>query len=137
MFIDINSVLINSIVTIQGTTVTYSPAIKLAEYITECKFGYHKVWSDDTGRNMAFKMSGTLGGIFPKITPHFRKLSKEELNIIAPILNSANQSITYYDPDLNTNHTMTSYAGDWELSNRRLNYNEGFDCAFIDTEPRD
>ena len=66
----------------------------------------------------------------------FRPLTREELNIIAPILDSTNQSVTYYDPKENKNITMTTYTGDWELTNNNLNQNQGFSCSFISTEKR-
>lgn len=31
-----------------------------AQYLVEVKFGYHKIWGKDSGRNLASTMSGTL-----------------------------------------------------------------------------
>ena len=80
-------------------------------------------------------MSGTLIGIFPKIVLEFRKLTKSELEIIAPILDSTRQTVTYYDPNKKTNVTMTTYTGDYEVSNKTIingnRKNEGFSCSFI------
>lgn len=92
----------------------------------------------DTGRNLAGKMSGTLVGIFPKIVITFRKLTKEEMNIVAPILDSANQSLTYYDPSTNSNKTITTYTGDWGYLNKntREKIDGSFECSFIATERR-
>lgn len=86
--------------------------------------------------NKTGKMTGTLIGIFPKLILQFRPLTREELNIIAPILDSANQSVTYYDPKENKDITMTTYTGDWELTNNNLNQNQGFSCSFISVEKR-
>lgn len=122
MFIDKDSVVING--------------ISMGQYCTEAKFGYNKLWSSDSGRNLAGVQSGTLIGIFPKITLQFRKLSKSEINLIAPILDSANQTVQYYDPNKNTKITMTTYTGDWELTNKGINQNEGFSCSFISTRKR-
>ena len=122
MFIDKDSVMINN--------------ISIGQYILEAKFSYPKLWASDSGRNLAGKMTGTLIGTFPKIILQFRPLTKEELNIIAPILDSANQTVTYYDPNKNRNITMTTYTGDWELTNNNLNQNQGFSCSFISTEKR-
>lgn len=122
MFIDKDSVVING--------------ISMGQYCTEAKFGYNKLWSSDSGRNLAGVQSGTLIGIFPKITLQFRKLSKSEINLIAPILDSANQTVQYYDPNKNTKITMTTYTGDWELTNRGINQNEGFSCSFISIRKR-
>lgn len=122
MYIDENSVIING--------------VSMGQYIVEAKFSYPKLWASDSGRNLAGKMTGTLIGIFPKLILQFRSLTKEELNIIAPILDSANQTVTYYDPNKNKNITMTTYTGDWELTNNNLNQNQGFSCSFISTEKR-
>ena len=84
--------------------------------------------------------SGTLIGIFPKIILQFRKLTKAELEIIVPILDSARQTVTYYDPNKKANITMQTYTGDYEITDKgRLNYgrkNEGFSCSFIATRKR-
>ena len=122
MFIDKDSVKING--------------ISIGQYIVEAKFSYPKLWASDSGRNLAGKMTGTLIGIFPKITLQFRPLTREELNIIAPILDSANQTVTYYDPNKNKDITMKTYTGDWDLTNRNLNQNEGFSCSFISVSKR-
>ena len=122
MFIDKDSVMINN--------------ISIGQYITEAKFSYPKLWASDSGRNLAGKMTGTLIGIFPKLILQFRPLTKEELNIIAPILDSANQTVVYYDPNKNQNVTITTYTGDWEVTNNNLNQNQGFSCSFISTEKR-
>ena len=91
----------------------------------------------DTGRNLAGKMTGTLVGIFPKIILTFKKLTKAEMNIIAPILDSSSQTLVYYDPSLNTNVTLSTYTGDWEYINKRIaDKNESFECSFISRERR-
>lgn len=122
MFIDKDSLIING--------------VSMGQYIVEAKFSYPKLWASDSGRNLAGKMTGTLIGTFPKIILQFRPLTREELNIIAPILDSANQTVTYYDPKENKDITMTTYTGDWELTNNNLNQNQGFSCSFISVEKR-
>jgi hypothetical protein len=122
MFIDKDSLIING--------------VSMGQYIVEAKFSYPKLWASDSGRNLAGKMTGTLIGIFPKIILQFRPLTRQELNIIAPILDSANQTVTYYDPKENKDITMTTYTGDWELTNNNLNQNQGFSCSFISVEKR-
>ena len=122
MYIDENSVIING--------------VSMGQYIVEAKFSYPKLFASDSGRNLAGKMTGTLIGVFPKLVLQFRPLTREELNIIAPILDSANQSVTYYDPNKNKNITMTTYTGDWEITNTSLNQNKGFSCSFISIEKR-
>lgn len=122
MFIDKDSVIING--------------ISMGKYCTEAKFSYNKLFSSDSGRNLAGTMSATLIGIFPKIILQFRKLTKEELNIIAPILDAPNQLLQYYDPNKNRKISITTYTGDWELTNRGINKNQGFSCSFIATRKR-
>ena len=117
MFIDANSLIVNG--------------LNLGPFILEAKYGYNKLWSEDSGRNLAGTQSGTLIGIFPKIVVQFKKLSKEELEQIAPILDSSTQNLTYYDPVKKSNITMSTYTGDWELVNRGIMQNQGFSCSFI------
>lgn len=122
MFINKDSIVINN--------------ISMGQYLVQAKYSYNKLWGSDTGRNLAGKMSGTLVGIFPKLILTFRRLSQAELNIIAPILDSASQTLTYYDPTLNTNVTLNTYTGDWEIINKSISRNESFDCSFIAKERR-
>lgn len=121
MFIDKNSIVING--------------VNMGQYITEARYSYNKLWSSDSGRNLAGTQSGTLVGIFPKIILSFRKLTKSELEIITPILDSPNQTVRYYDPTKRANVTMTTYTGDYEVSNKTIvngnKKNEGFECSFI------
>lgn len=126
MFIDKDSIMINN--------------ISFGQYIVEAKYGYPKIWGNDTGRNLAGKMSGTLLGVFPKIILQFRKLTKSELEIVAPILDSATQSFRYYDPNKKAYITIETYTGDWEVVNDRIisesAKNEGFQISFIATGKR-
>lgn len=126
MFIDKDSIVING--------------ISFGQYLVEAKYGYNKLWSSDSGRNLAGTQSGTLIGIFPKITLQFRKLTKDELEIVAPILDSARQSVTYYDPNKKADITITTYTGDYEISNKTIisngKKNQGFSCSFISVSRR-
>lgn len=122
MYIDANSLIVNG--------------LNLGSFILEAKYGYHKLWSEDSGRNLAGTQSGTLTGIFPKITVQFKKLSQTELEQISQILDSTTQNVTYYDPNKKSNVTMSTYTGDWELVNRGIQQNEGFSVAFISRKKR-
>lgn len=126
VFIDKNSIVING--------------VSMGQYIVEAKYGYNKLWASDSGRNLAGTMSGTLIGIFPKIILQFRHLTKSELEIIVPILDSARQTLTYYDPNKKANVTMTTYTGDYEITNKNIIENsvtnEGFSCSFISIRKR-
>lgn len=125
MFIDKNSLIVNN--------------INLGNYIVEARYGYNKLWSNDSGRNLAGTQSGTLVGIFPKIVVQFRKLTQTELETLAPILDSERQTVQYYDPNKKAMTTMTTYTGDYEVVNKGIVghvKNEGFQISFISTKRR-
>lgn len=116
--------------------------INMGQYITEVEYGYNKLWANDSGRNLAGVQSGTLIGIFPKLRPNFRKLTRKELELIAPILDKATQSVTYYDPVLKRMTTISTYTGDWATLNRNTfsnvaKANESFSISFIARKKRD
>ena len=113
--------------------------VSMGQYLVEAKYGFNKLWSSDSGRNLAGDQSGTLVGIYPKIILQFRKLTKSELEIIAPILDKQNQRVTYYDPNKKANITITTYTGDYEITNKYFvgeTKNEGFSCSFIAVKKR-
>ena len=125
MFIDKNSLIVNN--------------INLGKYIVQATYSYNKLWSNDSGRNLAGVQSGTLIGIFPKIVVQFRKLTQTELETLAPILDSARQTVQYYDPNKKAMTTMTTYTGDYEVINKGIIghiKNEGFQISFISTKRR-
>lgn len=123
MFINRNSIKLNN--------------ISMGQYLLSAKYEFNKLWGSDTGRNLKGSFSGTLVGIFPKITLTFRKLTQAEMNLIAPILDSGSQSLTYYDPSTNSNKTITTYSGDWSYENKQImTKNESFSCTFISRERR-
>lgn len=126
MFIDKNSIIING--------------VSMGQYIVEAKYGYNKLWSSDSGRTLSGKMTGSLVGIFGKITLQFRKLTKSELETITPILDSVRQTVTYYDPKKQASVTMTTYSSDYEITNKYVidnnRKNEGFSCSFISVSKR-
>jgi len=126
VFIDKNSIIING--------------VNMGNYIVQAQYSYNKLWANDSGRNLAGVQSGTLIGIFPKIVLQFRALSKSELEIIAPILDASNQTVTYYDPNKKSSTTMTTYTGDYQFVNKDIvdnnMPNEGFSCSFIAVRKR-
>lgn len=126
MFINENSIIING--------------VNMGQYLVEAKYSYNKLWASDSGRNLAGTMSGTLIGIFPKLILQFKPLTKSELEIIVPILDSASQTVSYYDPNKKTQTTMTTYTGDYEIVNQNIingtATNEGFQCSFISKSRR-
>lgn len=69
----------------------------------------------------------------------FRKLTKDEMNILAPILDSGSQSVTYYDPTTNNYETISTYTGDWEYENKKVvseKNDTSFQISFIARERR-
>lgn len=126
MLIDKNSITINS--------------VSMGQYLVQAEYQYNKLWSSDSGRNLAGVQSGTLIGIFPKLVLQFRKLTKAELEIIVPILDSATQTTTYYDPNKKASTTITTYTGDYSIVNKSIinsdHKNEGFSCSFIAVRKR-
>ena len=114
--------------------------VNLGDYILDAEYSYNKLWSSDSGRNLAGKQSGTLIGIFPKIIVQFRKLNKTEMETIAPILDASRQTIKYYDPKKKTNVEMVTYNGDWKVTNKHIidsnGKNEGFQISFISVAKR-
>lgn len=113
--------------------------INLGRYIVQATYSYNKLWSNDSGRNLAGVQSGTLIGIFPKIVVQFRKLTQTELETLAPVLDSARQTVKYYDPNKKAMTTMTTYTGDYEIVNKGIVghiKNEGFQISFIATKRR-
>lgn len=131
MFIDKNSIQIK---------VGSGSYVNMGQYLTEAKYQYNKLWSSDSGRNLAGKQSGTLVGIFPKLILQFRKLTKAELEVIIPILDASRQTVKYYDPNKKTTKEITTYTGDYEIVNKLIignsRKNEGFSCSFIATDRR-
>ena len=124
MFINKDSIVVNN--------------ISFGQYLLGAKYQHPKLWGDDTGRNLNGDFTGTLKGIFPKLILTFRKLTKAEMNIIAPILDSASQTLTYYDPATNKNETITTYTGDWEyeMKSTRNKIDDSFECSFISRRRR-
>lgn len=109
--------------------------ISMGKYLLKVRYGYHKIWSEDTGRTLSFKQIGTLGGIFPKLTLYFRSLNEQEVELLAPILDREHQSVTYDDP-VKKRRTMATYSGDWEIEYENMDHGKPFTCSFIATEKR-
>ena len=122
MYVNANSIKING--------------VSMGQYLTQADFEYNKLWSKDSGRNLAGAQTGTLIGVFPKLVLTFRKLNQTELHALAPILDSARQTVQYHDDNSNTTKTMTTYSGDWKAICRRIGKVEGVQCSFISTKKR-
>lgn len=126
MFLNKNSIVING--------------VNFGQYLVQAEYQYNKLWGDDSGRNLAGTQSGTLIGIFPKLVLQFRKLTKSELEIVIPILDSVRQTVSYYDPNKKAQTSMTTYTGDYSIVNKTVigdgRKNEGFSCSFISVSKR-
>lgn len=122
MFVNKDSIIIND--------------ISMGQYLVQADYEYNKLWASDSGRNLAGEQTGTLIGIFPKLVLQFRRLTKDEVHLLAPILDSARQTVQYYDDNKGAIITMTTYTGDWKLVNKGIQQNEPFSCSFISTKKR-
>lgn len=123
MYVDKNSIIIND--------------INMKDYLTQADFEYNKIWSSDTGReNFAGVMTGTLVGIFPKLTLQFRALTPAEVHTLAPIFDSATQTIQYYDDFKGATATMSTYSGDWKVTSTNIHKGEPFSISFISRQRR-
>lgn len=122
MYINKDSIIINN--------------INMGKYLTQADFGYNKLWSSDSGRNLAGTQKGTLIGIFPKLELQYRALDKDEVHLLAPIFDSERQTAQYYDDNKGQMVTMTTYSGDWKAVSKKLNRCEPFSISFISTKKR-
>ena len=61
---------------------------KVFNCIISYKLGRNKLWSSDTGRNMAGSMKGSLVGNFPKIMLEIEPLDANEMSELELILDS-------------------------------------------------
>lgn len=121
MYINANSILIDG--------------VSMAPYITSAKFGYHKLWDEDSGRNLNGDFVGTLNGIYPKITLTFKPLNDMEIRTVSPLLNKATQTVTYDDPEAGRK-TIHTYNNDWEITYNTVSKGQGVTSAFISRKKR-
>lgn len=82
--------------------------------ITSYKIQRNKLWSSDTGRNMAGVMKGTLIGNFPKIQLEIEPLDAEEMRELELIFDSASFSVEYYNNKYGCTCTADYYANDYD-----------------------
>lgn len=126
MFVNKDSIVING--------------VSMGQYLTEVDFQYPKLWGEDSGRVLNGDMSATYVGVFPKIVLSFRRLTKDELELIVPILDSEAQTFTYYDPFKRQTISIQTYTGDWSVKNKGImkngRTNETFEISFIARKKR-
>ncbi len=82
--------------------------------IISYKLGRNKLWSSDTGRNMAGSMKGSLVGNFPKIMLEIEPLDAEEMSELEIIFDSATIEVEYYNNKYKCTCTADFYANDYE-----------------------
>lgn len=82
--------------------------------ITAYKVGRNKLWSSDTGRNMAGSMKGTLVGNFPKIMLEIEPLEAEEMAELVNIFDSASIIVEYYSVKYQRMCRGEFYSNDYE-----------------------
>lgn len=116
--------------------------VNITPFLTDIKFGYNKIWGKDTGRNsLSGKYTGTLLGIFPKFMLTFRSLTQAELESLIPIIDSAFQTVQYYDPLKKQKISIQTYTGDYQLEQTCLfsdvaKAGKPFNISFIATDRR-
>ena len=94
--------------------------VNITPYLVDIKFSYNKLWGSDTGRSLSGKYTGTLIGIFPKFECTFRRLTQTELETLVPVLDSAIQQTTYYDPYKQQKITIETYSGDYGFNQKNM-----------------
>lgn len=101
--------------------------------------GYHKLWSSDSGRTMDGRNSGTLIGIFPKITLKIGELTQDEMADLLSLVNVASQNVTYYDTEYKRTVTDSFYFGDVEdeLKRQATMRHKEIDISIIANNPRE
>ena len=112
--------------------------IHMAQYCKSIHYGYHKVWGKDTGRNNGGDNSGTLLGIYPKITFTFHRLDAKGIGTLLKLFNKAENKVTFYNPDLEKEIVdMSCYSNDQEFDQKYLGKVEGYSSAVISNRKRE
>lgn len=94
---------IEKLIIINGTDVS-----KIVEY----KVSFCKLWSKDTGRSMTGENKGTLIGIFPKLELKIGSLDGNTMAQFLSLVNRANATVEYYDPEKEGMVSNSFYFGD-------------------------
>lgn len=83
------------------------------------KVNYCKLWSKDTGRSMTGENKGTLIGIFPKLELQVGSLDGDEMDVFLSLVNRANATVQYYDPERKQLVSNSFYFGDVAVELKR------------------
>lgn len=102
--------------------------------LTPFRVEKNKLWGDDTGRVMTGEMKGTLIGIFPKVIVEFYPKSELELSQLLTVLDTAFQTVEYYDAKTRGLVSMGTYTNDYAYEIINLNpYYSEITVSFIST----
>lgn len=96
-----------NLLTIEGKVIK-----KLLKYETL----YAKLWADDSGRNMAGDMEGTLIGIYPKLQLTIGRCNEEETAQLLSLFNRPYMTVTFYDAETRGFKTAKYYSNDMSTS---------------------
>ena len=80
--------------------------------IISYKLGRNKLWSSDTGRNMAGSMKGSLVGRFPKIMLEIEPLDLDEMADLELVLDEESIEVEYYNNKYKCTCTADYYANE-------------------------
>lgn len=87
---------------------------KTYKCITQYKLQRNKLWSSDTGRNMAGSMKGTLVGNCPKIQLQIAPVDSDEMRELELIFDSASIDVEYYNNKYGCTCSSTYYANEYD-----------------------
>lgn len=98
-----------------GTTSSGTGGVDIS-HLSSYRVLYPKLWSSDSGRNMAGDNKATLIGIFTKLQVEImpNKLNAQTLTAILNVLNSASVYCKYFDIQTQSLRTESFYFGDIE-----------------------
>ena len=79
------------------------------------KVQYNKLWSEDSGRNIAGENKGTLVGIFPKILLEFGSMNEDEMAEFLSWADLPEITVTWYDAKIKGTRTASYYTNSPEI----------------------
>lgn len=112
---------------------------KTVKKLISYKVQYNKLWSDDSGRNIAGENKGTLIGIFPKILLEFGSMNENEMAEFLSWADLPEITVTWYDAKIKGTRTASYYTNSPEIdlkSKSSMRY-KGFTLNLIPNKKRD
>ena len=112
--------------------------VSMGQYLIEAKYSYNKLWSSDSGRNLAGKQSGTLIGIFPKIQMEVGYTTQEEMSELTQLLDRDFFTVTWFDVRTQETFSAEYYASDYdvELDNKSKGRYKPFSVSLVPVSKR-